>query len=59
MQMSYEISLNKEKDVQDLLYTLLQLHFNNVCREESTPSYSGAASRIDFLLKEEKIGRVH
>jgi len=44
-----------EYDVQDLLHALLVLDFEDVRTEEWTPSYAGAGSRMDFLLKDEKI----
>lgn len=47
--------IEDEYDVQDLVHALLLLHFKDVRTEEYTPSYAGSASRIDFLLKDEKI----
>jgi hypothetical protein len=44
--------IRDEYDVQDLLYALLKLHFMDVQREEPSPSFAGASSRIDFLLRE-------
>lgn len=49
------LEVNDEYDVQDLIYALLTLHFNDIRAEEYTPSFAGAASRQDFLLKKEKI----
>lgn len=49
------IDVNDEYDVQDLLHAFLRLHFDDVRAEECTPSYAGSASRMDFLLKKEKI----
>lgn len=49
------IEISDEYDVQDLLHALLRLHFDDVRAEEWTPSYAGSASRMDFLLKKEKI----
>lgn len=49
------IQLRDEYDVQDLLHALLRLHFEDVRPEEWTPSYSGGANRMDFLLKDEEI----
>ena len=40
-----------EYDVQDLLRCLLVLFFDDIRREEWTPSYAGKAARCDFLLK--------
>ena len=47
--------IRDEYDVQDLLHALLCLFFDDVRPEENTPSYAGRSSRIDFLLKNEKI----
>lgn len=33
----------------------MQLHFNDVRREDFSPSNAGGNSRVDFVLKEEKI----
>jgi len=44
-----------EYDVQDLLHSLLTLHFDDIRPEEWTPSYAGGSSRMDFLLKKEQI----
>lgn len=44
-----------EYDVQDLLHSLLILHFEDIRTEEWTPSYAGKCCRMDFLLKEYKI----
>lgn len=49
------IAINDEYDVQDLLHAILRLHFDDVRQEEWTPSYAGRASRVDFLLKAERI----
>ena len=49
------LEVNDEYDVQDMVYALLTLHFNDIRAEEYTPSFAGAASRQDFLLKKEKI----
>jgi len=49
------LELGDEYDVQYLLGALLNLHFEDVRREEWTPSYAGGASRVDFLLKHEQI----
>lgn len=48
------IDINDEYDVQDILHTFLKLHFDDIRPEEWTPSYAGSASRVDFLLKQEK-----
>lgn len=49
------IEINDEYDVQDLLHAILKLHFQDVRKEEYTPSYAGSSTRMDFLLKIESI----
>ena len=49
------LSINDEYDVQDLFRTLLISEFNDIRKEEWTPSYAGGSSRVDFLLKPEQI----
>lgn len=49
------ITIEDEYDTQDLLHAILRLHFDDIREEEWTPSYAGAASRVDFLLKAEQI----
>lgn len=44
-----------EYDTQDLLHSLLHVFFDDIRPEEWTPSYAGSCSRVDFLLKNEKI----
>lgn len=46
--------IKDEHDVQDLLRALLILYFEDVRDEEWTPSYAGASTRMDFLLKNEQ-----
>lgn len=46
------IEIKDEYDVQDLLYALLKLYFDDVRPEEWTPSYAGGAVRTDFLIPE-------
>ena len=48
------LEINDEYDVQDLFHSLLTLYFDDIRREESNPSYAGANSRSDFLLKSEQ-----
>ena len=50
------LKIADEYDVQDLLHSLLVLFFEDVRPEESTRSYAGKSSRIDFILKNENIG---
>lgn len=47
------IDVTDEYDAQDVLHALLRLYFDDVRAEEWTPSYAGAASRVDFLLKQQ------
>lgn len=47
--------VNDEYDVQCLMYTFLELHFDDIRPEEQTPSHAGASSRMDYLLKSERI----
>lgn len=49
------ILIQDEYDVQDLLYGLLQIYFDDIRKEDSSPSHAGANSRLDFVLKKEKI----
>ena len=47
--------ISDEYDVQDLLRSLLSIYFDDIRPEEYSPSSAGANSRMDFLLKDEKI----
>jgi hypothetical protein len=49
------LEVEDEYDVQDLLHSILRIFFEDVRPEEWTPSYAGKATRMDFLLKDEKI----
>jgi hypothetical protein len=49
------IIIGDEYDVQDLLNGLLHIHFADIRKEDFSPSNSGANSRLDFVLKTEKI----
>lgn len=49
------IDVKDEYDVQDVLRVLLKLYFEDIRPEEYTPSYAGSSSRVDFLLKKEKV----
>ncbi len=49
------LEVEDEYDVQDLLHGLLKLYFDDIRPEEWAPSYAGSASRIDFVLKSERI----
>jgi len=44
-----------EYDVQDLLHGLLLLHFDVVIPEDAVPARAGNKSRLDFLLKRERV----
>lgn len=48
------LDVHDEYDVQDLFHALLLLFFEDVRREEWSPSYAGGSSRLDFLLKAEQ-----
>ena len=47
--------ITDEYDVQYILHALLCALFSDVRPEEVCPSYAGASSRLDFLLKDEKV----
>ena len=49
------IRMGDEYDVQDASAALLRLHFDDVADEEWTPSYAGNSTRIDFLLRRERV----
>ena len=49
------LTIEDEYDVQDLLHALLKIYFDDIRPEEWTPSYCGGSSRMDFLIKTEKI----
>ena len=49
------IDVKDEYDVQDLIHALLKIYFDDIRPEEWTPSYAGSSSRMDFLIKDEKI----
>lgn len=49
------LTIEDEYDVQDFLHVLLKAFFDDVRPEEYVPSYAGASSRIDFLLKGERV----
>jgi hypothetical protein len=49
------LDVRDEYDMQDLLHSLLLLHFDDIRPEEWTPSYAGGSARVDFLLKGERI----
>lgn len=47
--------MEDEHDVQYLLGALLDIQFDDIMTEDWTPSYAGSASRIDFVLRPERI----
>jgi hypothetical protein len=47
--------MSDEYDVQDALHALLRSLTDDVRAEEVTPSYAGASSRMDFLLKQHDV----
>jgi len=49
------LQIEDEYDVQDLLNALLRVNYEDIRKEEYTPSYAGGSTRIDFLLKRDKI----
>lgn len=49
------LTVEDEYDVQYLFGALLATRFDDVRPEEWAPSYAGAASRVDFLLKGESV----
>jgi hypothetical protein len=49
------IKIDDEYDVQDLLHALLHLYFADIRSEVTLPQFAGQNSRVDFVLKQEKI----
>lgn len=49
------IAVKDEYDVQDLFHALLKIHFDDIRAEEWTPSRGGSSTRMDFLLKKERV----
>ena len=49
------LEVEDEYDAQDLIHALLHMYFDDIRAEEWTPSYAGGSSRMDFLIKQEKI----
>lgn len=49
------IIISDEYDVQDLLNALMRLYFDDIRVEDWVPEYAGGKTRVDFLLKSEKI----
>jgi len=49
------IVMEDEYDVQDFLHGLLRVFFHDIRPEDYSPERAGARSRIDFVLKEQRI----
>lgn len=49
------LEITDEHDMQYLLGALLRLSFDDVRREDPAPANAGASSRLDFMLKPERI----
>lgn len=49
------LDVKDEYDVQDLLHALLKIDFDDIRREDPSPSHAGQASRVDFVLKAHQI----
>jgi REase_DpnII-MboI len=47
--------IEDEYDLQDLLHGILKLHFDDVRAEDYAPERAGGRSRIDFVLKSERL----
>jgi len=47
--------IKDEYDVQDLFHALLKIFYDDIRPEEYTPSLAGSSTRVDFILKKEKI----
>ena len=48
------LDVKDEYDVQDLLYALLVIDFDDIRLEESTPSHAGQSAKMDFTTKKRK-----
>jgi hypothetical protein len=48
-------NIEDEYDVQHLFHTLLLTRFDDIRPEDVNPSYAGATSRVDFLLKQAQV----
>jgi hypothetical protein len=49
------LQFTDEYDLQYFMHAVLAMSFQDVRPEEWTPSYAGKSSRMDFLLKRDKI----
>lgn len=52
------LAVEDEFDVQDLLYALLRLQFDDIGMDEWTPSYAEGSSRTTFLLDQNRLAIV-
>lgn len=50
-----KLSIVNEYDVQHILHSIAVLYFDEVEPEESTPKMAGSYSKLDFLLKGERV----
>jgi REase_DpnII-MboI len=50
------LTVADEYDAQDLFNSLLRVFFDDIRREEWTPSYAAKSARIDFVLPRSKLG---
>lgn len=48
-------TIEDEYDLQDLLHGLLRMFFDDVRPEDYVPEHAGGKSRVDFVLKSEKL----
>lgn len=51
----HTLEIKDEYDVQDLLHSLLKIYFDDIRAEEVCPSWAGGSSRVDFLLKPQRV----
>jgi hypothetical protein len=47
--------IEDEYDVQNLVYALLKIDFDDVRKEDPSPICAGSSSRVDLVLKQEKV----
>jgi hypothetical protein len=47
--------IENEYDVQDLLHAFLTIAFDEVIREEWSPSYCGSSQKVDFFVKSKNL----
>jgi REase_DpnII-MboI len=49
------LEVRDEYDIQDLLRSLLLIHFEDVSAEDPGPKFAGSSTRVDLLLRKERI----